>query len=161
MYGYEKVSSWTIVFAFDNDVILLKKSIAFTTLGNEILKKIEKKRRISSTHSNGIPNAVSYVFFGFFHKCLFSFLIYYTLRILLLCDVNLHRKDDYAPTHYSGNFWWSKLEYIRKLDKCVYVFYISPEVWLTEKNIGKYLCLWNSNVNHYNSRYEKQNYAIE
>ena len=100
-----------------------------------------------------------------------NYLIYFNIQryddsLFFLLDndtvgVNLHMEDDYAPTHYSGNFWWSKSEYIRKLEKCVYALYISPEVWLTEKNIGKYLCLWNSNVNHYNTRYEKQIYAIE
>lgn len=70
--------------------------------------------------------------------------------------VNLHiGKDD---THYSGNFWWAKSDYIKKLNPCVYNNYVSPEFWLTEKNIGKYLSLWNSNVNHYRQRYEEHKY---
>jgi len=70
--------------------------------------------------------------------------------------VNLHIGE--TNTHYSGNFWWSKSEYIRKLDKCVYNQYISTELWLTEKNIGNYVSLWNSEINHYNQRYEEHNY---
>ena len=74
--------------------------------------------------------------------------------------VNLFKGDIHMPMHYSGNFWWSKSEYIKKLDKCIYNNYNSPETWLTEKNIGKYKSLWNSNINHYNQRYEKFNYNI-
>ena len=71
--------------------------------------------------------------------------------------VNLQKHDD-APLHYSGNFWWSKSEYIRKLDKCKYINYNSPEFWLTENSVGNYLSLWNSNTHHYKDRYEKHNY---
>lgn len=56
-------------------------------------------------------------------------------------------------THYSGNFWWSKSSYIRKLEKCVYYCFNSPEFWITEKNIGNYHCLWNVNINHYENEY--------
>jgi len=64
-------------------------------------------------------------------------------------------------THYSGNFWWSKSSYLRKLEKCIPDRYNSPEFWLTEKNIGNYVSLWNSNINHYDQRYEKHNYIFE
>ena len=72
--------------------------------------------------------------------------------------VNLHNGETY-PVHYSGNFWWSKSEYIRKVGICVYRHYNSPEFWLTENRIGNYVCLWNSNVNHYNESYGESNYA--
>jgi hypothetical protein len=71
--------------------------------------------------------------------------------------VNLYNGPNH-PTHYSGNFWWSKSEYIRKLDKCIYTNYNSPEFWLTEGHLGNYLSLWNSNVNHYHERYQEENY---
>ena len=73
--------------------------------------------------------------------------------------VNLNLGDTHTPMHYSGNFWWSTSDYIKKLQKCVYTRYISPEVWLTEKRIGKYVSLWNSHINHYNERYEKHKYT--
>jgi hypothetical protein len=57
------------------------------------------------------------------------------------------------PIHYSGNFWWSTSNYIKKLDPCIMIYYNSPEFWLTEKNIGKYNSLWNSNINHYDEEY--------
>jgi hypothetical protein len=72
--------------------------------------------------------------------------------------VNLYIGNMY-PTHYSGNFWWSKSEYIRKMGKCVYRNYNSPEFWLTEKGNGKYLSLWNSKINHYLEPYNEYKYA--
>jgi len=56
-------------------------------------------------------------------------------------------------THYSGNFWWSKSSYIKKLEKCVYHCFNSPEFWITEKKIGNYHSLWNANINHYIEEY--------
>jgi hypothetical protein len=72
--------------------------------------------------------------------------------------VNLYSNPPIYPTHYSGNFWWSKSDYIRKLDKCIYSNYNSPEFWLTETEIGNYLSLLNSNVNHYHERYQEEKY---
>jgi hypothetical protein len=67
--------------------------------------------------------------------------------------VNLHKE----PVHFSGNFWWSKSEHIRKLGACKYVNYNSPEFWVTYVK-GNYKELWNSGVNHYHRRYEEHNY---
>lgn len=69
--------------------------------------------------------------------------------------VNLQKEPVY---HYSGNFWWAKSEYIKKLNKCIYTSYNAPEFWLTETNIGKYISLHNSNINHYNERYSEDKY---
>ena len=71
--------------------------------------------------------------------------------------VNLHRGA--GNTHYSGNFWWSTSDYIKKLDTCVYQDYISPELWLTCTDRGKYLSLWDSHTNHYAERYEAHRYS--
>lgn len=62
--------------------------------------------------------------------------------------------------HYSGNFWWAKSQYLRKLNKCIYLEYHSPEFWLTEKQLGNYLCVWASppQHHHYCQRYEENNY---
>lgn len=97
-----------------------------------------------------------------------NFLIYFNIQKYETCikslldydtvGVNLHISD--KNTHYSGNFWWSKSEYIKKLEKCIYKQYISPELWLTENNLGKYLSLWDSRVDHYIQRYEEHNYII-
>ena len=69
--------------------------------------------------------------------------------------VNLH---DEPRLHFSGNFWWSKSQYIRKIGQCNYTEYNSPELWLTEQKVGNYLSLWLSNTNHYTTRYEETRY---
>jgi hypothetical protein len=80
------------------------------------------------------------------------------LQLLNYYDTVGVNLNDTPKWHYSGNFWWSKSEYIRKLDLCKNETYNSPEFWLTEKQIGKYSCLWRSNKNHYNVRYTEDNY---
>ena len=72
--------------------------------------------------------------------------------------VGVNLQTNNVETHYSGNFWWTKSQYIKKLTKCEYKNYNSPEFWLTETNTGKYLSLCDSNINHYSQRYEEHNY---
>jgi hypothetical protein len=67
--------------------------------------------------------------------------------------------EDTPNLHYSGNFWWSKSTYIKKLDLPVQTEYNSPEFWLTKSKISNYLSLWNSNINHYDQRYTEDNYV--
>jgi len=61
--------------------------------------------------------------------------------------------------HYSGNFWWSKTDYIRKLSKCIYYNYNAPEFWITENKIGNYVSLWHSKWKHYKKIYPKKKYV--
>ena len=111
---------------------------------------------IKSNGSNqNITDWVKYLTYFNIHKydvCIKSLSEYDTV------GVNLYIGNMY-PTHYSGNFWWSKSDYIKKIHKCVYMHYNSPEFWLTETNIGKYLSLWNSNINHYETPYAEDNYS--
>ena len=79
--------------------------------------------------------------------------------------------------HYSGNFWWSKSSYIRKLDRNIDVLllkqnkgwwrkkynYYSSEYWVTCSNMytpydRKCLSLYSSGVNHYKEYYKKDKY---
>lgn len=64
------------------------------------------------------------------------------------------------PLHYSGNFWWSKSEHIRKLGECKHVNYNSPEFWVTSVK-GVHKELWNSGVNHYYDRYTPDKYISD
>jgi hypothetical protein len=59
--------------------------------------------------------------------------------------------------HFSGNFWWSKSDHIRKLGNCKYENYNSPEFWVTCVK-GDYKELWKSGINHYYGRYEESRY---
>lgn len=94
-----------------------------------------------------------------------DYLVYFNIEQYSVC---LEKLDEYDTvgvnlqsenvTHYSGNFWWSKSEYIRKLDKCKYESYTDPEFWLTREKKGKYCCLWQSGINHYEERYPLEIY---
>jgi hypothetical protein len=110
-------------------------------------------------HSKGVkhmgmnPNVTDWV------KYMSYFNIFKNEECLKILDtndavgVNLHS----SPLHFSGNFWWSKSEHIRKLGPCKYETYTSPEFWITCVK-GEYKELWNSGVNHYDMRYEEHNY---
>lgn len=96
-----------------------------------------------------------------------DYLMYFNIEQYKVC---LEKLDEYdtvgvnlssePATHYSGNFWWSKSEYIRNLDKCKYESYTDPELWLTRENKGNYCCLWQSEINHYEKRYPREKYVI-
>jgi hypothetical protein len=75
--------------------------------------------------------------------------------------VNLKREpNSNIPIHFSGNFWWSKSSYIKTLQKCEHTCYNSPEFWVTSMNNGKYLSLWESNINHYEVPYKPSQYTV-
>lgn len=63
--------------------------------------------------------------------------------------------------HYSGNFWWSTADYIKKLPElpipCNYKY---PEFWITRAN-AKAHCFFESHVNHYISRYPLPDFATK
>jgi len=65
------------------------------------------------------------------------------------------------PYHYGGNFWWSKSDYIKKIDKCEET-YPGSEFFITNGNrgeFGKFLCLYNSKNNFYRTNYTKDKYT--
>lgn len=72
-------------------------------------------------------------------------------------DLLLEKIHDY-PVHYSGNFWWTKSCYLRRLTSLIQIKYCDPEFWLTRNKIGKYIGLWDSNCYHYGELYEEVNY---
>jgi len=107
-------------------------------------------------HNNGNINVTDWV----------KYLSYFNIYKHEICIEKIAEYDtvgvnlqENPSIHYSGNFWWSKSQYIRKLEKCNNENYNSPEFWLTEKKIGKYLSLYSSNINHYHERYEEDNYV--
>jgi hypothetical protein len=62
------------------------------------------------------------------------------------------------PLHYSGNFWWSKSAFLRRLNRCEYKEYNSSEFWLTERQLGSHVSLWNSGKSHYGENYGEEEY---
>jgi hypothetical protein len=78
-----------------------------------------------------------------------------------VCGVNWRVQSLFGPMvgHFSGNFWWSSMRYLYTLpeiksdwDRAYYEFWIgqgSPRVHN----------MWESHVNHYQSRYLRDEYA--
>ena len=96
-----------------------------------------------------------------------KYLIYFNINKYKTCIDQLSDHDAVgvnlmsAPAlHYSGNFWWARSKYLKNLNRCEYTHYNSPEFWLTEKKNGNFLSLWDSNINHYNERYQEDKYKI-
>ncbi len=94
-----------------------------------------------------------------------DFLIYYNIQKYKICQEYLSEYDvvgvnlqSYPCWHFSGNFWWSKSSHIKLLNKIKDISYNGPEFYITSKKNGKYLSLWNSNINHYDNRYNIDNY---
>ena len=143
--------------------IKLYECFTLNMLYNDALRSNEEFN-VLYLHSKGLnhnktnPNVEDWVEY----LCYFN--IYkYAINIKKLSDfdtvsVNLN----YDKTiHYSGNFWWSKSSYIKKLKICTYECYNSPEYWITScPEIGNYLCLWKSNVEHYTEPYKPDKYIL-
>lgn len=84
------------------------------------------------------------------------------------CGVNLNSHLPHIKHHYSGNFWWSNSDYIKKLPRfdinnCE-VPYVKNnprgycEFWLTDSNFGNHYSFHNSNIDHYGQRYSRDKY---
>ena len=74
------------------------------------------------------------------------------------CNLN---DDKSNPKHYSGNFWWSKSNYIKTLPYVneINANKMTPEFWLLQNiNVNCYV-LHNSNIDHYIENYPKNLYA--
>jgi len=74
-----------------------------------------------------------------------------------MVGVNLQSGGGYT-THYSGNFWWTKSDYVKHRKKIVDKSYNAPEFHMTKDRLGRYLGLWKSDVNHYHKQYPKKLY---
>ena len=54
------------------------------------------------------------------------------------------------PLHYSGNFWWSKSEHIKKSLHYIGPHYLDPESVITKPISSNYLSLFNTRYGNYN-----------
>jgi len=74
-----------------------------------------------------------------------------------------------VPMHYSGNFWWSKSNHIKKLthpilwipDENLTRWRMMCEMWICSYSEGKYNNAYNSIVDHYHTPYPKELYITE
>jgi len=120
--------------------------------------------RVLYLHTKGVrhygtnPNVIDWI----------NYLCYFNIYHFKLCihilsvgastvGVNMHENP---VLHYSGNFWWSNSDHIRKVGPCVFEIYQSPEYWITEQRIGTHISIHQSNVgNHYLEPYPPEKYV--
>lgn len=60
--------------------------------------------------------------------------------------------------HFSGNFWWATTNYIKQLPLIKGNNRHSAETWLLSNDSCNYKSLHDSNINHYQNSYTKNNY---
>jgi hypothetical protein len=73
----------------------------------------------------------------------------------------LQQIDNNIPKHFSGNFWWGKSNYLKKITlldeknssktECEFILF---------KNSPNYYEMHNSGVNHYHECYSRSKYAL-
>ena len=79
------------------------------------------------------------------------------LELLDYNDVVGCNYNDNELAHFSGNFWWATTKYLKSLETSFLTDKMSAEWWLCTKNPIKSE-LWNSMINHYHYRYERNMY---
>lgn len=119
--------------------------------------------RVLYLHTKGVrysgmnPNVIDWVNY----LCYFN-IYHYSLCMEILdagfstVGVNLQNQP---ALHYSGNFWWATSTHIANVGPCIFKEYLSPEVWITEKILGKHACIAQSNVDHYKDPYPPEKYV--
>jgi hypothetical protein len=70
--------------------------------------------------------------------------------------VNLRNRPE---MHFSGNFWWANSKYIKKLPSKIEPNYLAPEMWINKAPKYKFMCLWESDIRHYDHRYKPEKYV--
>ena len=63
----------------------------------------------------------------------------------------------FPKLHYSGNFWWSKSSHLNKLIN-INNNYLSSEMYICTYPKTNKICIYNSNVIHYNTEYNSNIY---
>lgn len=83
--------------------------------------------------------------------------------IELLESTDIHtlgcNKATTPQEHYSGNFWWSKSEWLSKIEKIKGSEKALAEWWLMSLEGGKHRSLFNSGVDHYQTVYPRSFYV--
>ena len=74
--------------------------------------------------------------------------------------VNYLLKSSWHETHFSGNFWWARSNYIKTLDinKLNLHDRLSAEMWIVANNHHKAACPHSSHIDHYSTPYPKNLY---
>jgi hypothetical protein len=77
-------------------------------------------------------------------------------------DIYGCNQTDIPVPHYSGNFWWARSSYLKKLPTNIGPSYNDPEFWLFLSN-PKYYCIFRSGLEgmgHYDNRFQTYRYIL-
>jgi hypothetical protein len=81
-----------------------------------------------------------------------------SIELLTYYDcVGINLKN-FPKIHFSGNYWWSKSEHLNKLQDINDNYYLSPEMYICSYSKTNKICIYNSNITHGNTEYDKGNY---
>ena len=113
---------------------------------------------ISHYGSNIEENVIDWIVF----MCYWNFKLWRkainTLENVDVCGCNFLQHG--TNPHFSGNFWWAKSDYVKKLPTIIDDSYWAPEFWVFKANPSFHeLC--NSHVDQYSSTYKPHRYEIQ
>jgi len=94
-----------------------------------------------------------------------AYMLYFLVERHEMCMENIRTTDTVGVNlrdgpHYSGNFWWSRSQHIRRLQPCT-TDKASPEHWITSSPNGQYACLCETYINHYFAPFPRECYATD
>ena len=83
------------------------------------------------------------------------------LKLLDTHDVAGCNFSELPKPHFSGNFWWATTKYLKSLTTELLTDKISAEWWLHSSQVAPVKAtLWNSEKNHFQEMYPKENYNL-
>jgi hypothetical protein len=127
----------------------------FTLL--KIKKYINDNDKFLYIHTKGITKNNN-VYVTDWRNIMEYFLIYKFNKCLDELDNHDTVGINYIPGyHYSGNFWWTKGSYYKKLSDTIPNYYTAPEDYICTAN-PKLKSLHNTNIDHYKILYPIKNY---
>ncbi len=148
---YNKNNNINIITTKEN----LYEKFAINNFKNSIL---EKNYYIYYFHTKGLKKNNDKLFNIYSSRR--KILNFYTLEKFNI-NIKLLEKYDaigcslslYPLKHFSGNFWWSKSEYINTLKLPISNKYLSPEMFILSNNNCKYISLSNKTNNFLYEKY--------
>ena len=83
------------------------------------------------------------------------------LNLLDTHDVAGCNFSELPKPHFSGNFWWATTKYLKSLTTELLTDKMSAEWWLHSSQVAPVKAtLWNSEKNHFQEMYPKENYNL-
>lgn len=113
-------------------------------------------------HTKGVSYGKSHHNITDWTNLMLHFLVDKYEKAILLLDNSDAVGVNYLDTphkHFSGNFWWSKTNHIRRLGPILSGIRHDAEWWILSKPDTIHIELYNSHTNHYQNEYPKNLYS--